>query len=60
MTHIAYSELTKHFYFIPAKGEKIDITNDIKVIISGYTAGLEQKIKNMRREIVELQTQLDK
>lgn len=34
MTLIEYSELTKRFYFIPAKGVKIDITDDIKEIIA--------------------------
>jgi hypothetical protein len=34
MTQIAYSELTKRFYFLPAKGSKVDITEDVKEIIS--------------------------
>lgn len=29
MTQIAYSELTKRFYFLPAKGKKVDITDDV-------------------------------
>ena len=60
MTQIAFSELTKSFYFLPVKGSKIDITNDIKEIVFAHTSILEKKILNMRKEISELQTQLDR
>jgi hypothetical protein len=33
MTHIGYSELTKRYYFLPEKGKKIDITDDINEIL---------------------------
>ena len=29
MKHLGYSQLTKRIYFLPVKGEKIDITNDV-------------------------------
>jgi hypothetical protein len=38
MTQIAFSELTKCFYFLPEKGKKIDITEDIQEILKANKA----------------------
>lgn len=34
MKQLSYSELTKKIYFLPVKGSKIDITNDIQEFIN--------------------------
>lgn len=36
MIQISFSELTKRYYFLPSKGKKIDITDDIKEIIAAH------------------------
>jgi hypothetical protein len=43
MTHIAYSELTKRFYFLPEKGKKIDITDDINEILKSQSLPPDSK-----------------
>jgi hypothetical protein len=54
MTQIAYSELTKRFYYLPIKGSKVDITSDIKEIVSAHTKEMFNLLKESRDAFVLL------
>lgn len=41
MIQIGYSELTKRYYFLPEKGKKVDITEDIQEIIKSSRPSID-------------------
>lgn len=50
MKHLAYSELTNSLYFLPTRGQKVDITKDVDEFIKFRFSELFELINEIIKE----------